>query len=58
MMARVATRPPAAVLAAFGVDAARLQRLAGGQGTAWSAGGLVLKLVDMSLEALECTIGQ
>lgn len=49
----MATRPPAAVLTAFGVDAARLQRLAGGQGTAWSAGGLVLKPLDMSLAALE-----
>jgi uncharacterized protein (TIGR02569 family) len=53
MIGRVATSPPAAVLAAFGVGAARLQRLAGGQGTAWSAGGLVLKPLDMSLEALE-----
>jgi uncharacterized protein (TIGR02569 family) len=53
MIARVETRPPAAVLSAFEVGAAQLQRLAGGQGTTWSAGGLVLKPLDMSAEALE-----
>jgi len=47
------TRPPASVLAAFEVATARPRRLAGGQGTTWSAGGLVLKPLDMSVEALE-----
>lgn len=46
-------RPSAAVLAAFDVDPAVLQPLHGGQGTAWSAGKLVLKPLDMSLGALE-----
>ncbi len=53
MMADMTTRPPAPVLAAFDVDAARLQRLQGGQGTTWSAGQLVFKPLDMSVEALE-----
>jgi uncharacterized protein (TIGR02569 family) len=53
MIASVTTRPPTSVLAAFDVDAAMLQPLPGGQGTAWSAGELVLKPVDMSLAALE-----
>jgi hypothetical protein len=52
MIAKVTTRPPAPVLAAFDVDAALLQPLHGGQGMAWSAGELVLKPLDMSLDAL------
>jgi uncharacterized protein (TIGR02569 family) len=43
--------PPGAVLAAFAVSG-RPERLAGGQGTAWRAGDVVLKPLDMSLEAL------
>jgi uncharacterized protein (TIGR02569 family) len=43
--------PPAAVLAAFAVSG-RPERLAGGQGTAWRAGDVVLKPLDMSHEAL------
>jgi uncharacterized protein (TIGR02569 family) len=43
--------PPAAALAAFAVSG-RPQRLAGGQGTAWRAGDVVLKPLDMSIEAL------
>jgi uncharacterized protein (TIGR02569 family) len=46
------TRPPATVLAAFGAGTALLRPLPGGQGTAWSAGPLVLKPLDMSLDAL------
>jgi uncharacterized protein (TIGR02569 family) len=53
MIARVTITPPDAVLAAFQVGAARPQRLSGGQGTAWSAGGLILKPLDMPLAALE-----
>jgi uncharacterized protein (TIGR02569 family) len=49
----VRTGPPAAVLAAFDADAALLRPLQGGQGTAWSAGGLVLKPLDMPLPELE-----
>jgi uncharacterized protein (TIGR02569 family) len=52
MMADVTRRPPAAVLAGFDVDAATLEPLSGGQGMAWRAEGLVLKPLDMSLEAL------
>ena len=46
--------PPPRVLAAFGVTA-EPQPLAGGQGTAWRAGDLVLKPLErsMSLEELE-----
>jgi uncharacterized protein (TIGR02569 family) len=44
--------PPAAVLSAFAVSG-RPERLAGGQGTAWRAGDVVLKPLDMSLEALQ-----
>jgi uncharacterized protein (TIGR02569 family) len=44
-------RPPAEVLAAFGVSA-RQEPLSGGQGTAWRAGDVVLKPLDMSLDAL------
>ena len=43
--------PPAAVLFAFAVSG-RPERLAGRQGTAWRAGDVVLKPLDMSLEAL------
>ena len=46
------TKPPSPVLAAFGIDAAHLQPLRGGQGMAWGAGELVLKPLDMSLDAL------
>jgi uncharacterized protein (TIGR02569 family) len=53
MIARVTRRPPADVVDAFDVGAARLQQLRGGQQTAWSAGGLVLKPLDMPPEALE-----
>jgi hypothetical protein len=52
MIADVTRRPPAAVLAAFDVDTAILEPLSGGQEMAWRAGGLVLKPLDMSLEAL------
>src|ERR1017187_7976216 len=52
MIAKMTTRPPASVLAAFGVDAVLLQPLRGGQGIAWSAGELVLKPLGMSLDAL------
>jgi uncharacterized protein (TIGR02569 family) len=52
MMADVTRRPPVPVLAAFDVDSAILEPLSGGQGMAWRAGGLVLKPLDMSLEAL------
>jgi uncharacterized protein (TIGR02569 family) len=52
MIAKVTTRPPASVLAAFGVDAGLLQPLHSGQGMAWSAGELVLKPLDMTLDAL------
>lgn len=51
-MANVAERPPASVLAAFDVESTLLRPLPGGQGLAWSAGGLVLKPLDMSLDAL------
>jgi uncharacterized protein (TIGR02569 family) len=43
--------PSAEVLAAFGVGG-RLQRLSGGQGTAWRAGEVVLKPLDMPIEEL------
>ena len=46
-------KPPVSVLAAFDVDPAVLRPLPGGQGMAWSAGRLVLKPLDMSLDALE-----
>jgi uncharacterized protein (TIGR02569 family) len=41
------------VLAAFGVPAARPVLLGGGQGTAWLAGGVVLKPVDIGQDELE-----
>jgi uncharacterized protein (TIGR02569 family) len=43
--------PPAAVLAQFGITG-RPEPLSGGQGTAWRAGAVVLKPLDMSAEAL------
>jgi len=43
--------PPANVLAAFGVSA-RPEPLSGGQATAWRAGDVVLKPLDMSIDAL------
>jgi uncharacterized protein (TIGR02569 family) len=43
--------PPAEVLAAFGVSA-RPEPLSGGQATAWRAGDVVLKPLDMSIDAL------
>jgi uncharacterized protein (TIGR02569 family) len=43
--------PPAQVLAAFGVSA-RPEPLSGGQATAWRAGDVVLKPLDMSIDAL------
>jgi uncharacterized protein (TIGR02569 family) len=46
------SRPPQRVLAAFGADVSRLQRLRGGQGTAWRAGELILKPLDRSLDQL------
>jgi uncharacterized protein (TIGR02569 family) len=44
-------RPPAEVLAAFGVSA-RPERLSGGQGNAWRAGDVVFKPLDMPIDAL------
>ncbi len=52
MISGVTGRPTAPVLAAFDVDTAFLEPLSGGQGMAWRAGGLVLKPLDMPLEAL------
>jgi hypothetical protein len=43
--------PPADILARFGVSA-RPERLRGGQGTAWRVGDIVLKPLDMSIDAL------
>jgi uncharacterized protein (TIGR02569 family) len=43
--------PPAQVLAAFEVSA-RPEPLSGGQATAWRAGDVVLKPLDMSIDAL------
>jgi uncharacterized protein (TIGR02569 family) len=45
--------PPADVLAAFGVSA-RPEPLSGGQATAWRAVDVVLKPLDMSVDALRC----
>ena len=45
-------RPPAPVLAAFGVEA-EPEPLAGGRGTTWLCGDLVLKPLDTSVEELE-----
>lgn len=44
--------PPESVLHAFGVDAVP-ERLAGGQGTTWRCGDVVLKPLDMAPLALE-----
>jgi uncharacterized protein (TIGR02569 family) len=46
------TRPPAQLLAAHDLDPGRLRPLRGGQGTAWSAGNLILKPLDMPLDEL------
>jgi uncharacterized protein (TIGR02569 family) len=43
--------PPAQVLATFGVSA-RPEPLSGGQASAWRAGDVVLKPLDMSIDAL------
>jgi uncharacterized protein (TIGR02569 family) len=43
--------PPAEILARFGVSA-RPEPLSGGQATAWRAGDVVLKPLDMSIDAL------
>jgi hypothetical protein len=45
-------RPPAQLLAAYDLDPGRLRPLRGGQGTAWSAGNLILKPLDMPLDGL------
>ena len=52
MRPTAAVRPPAAVLDAFGVNGPAV-RLPGGQRTAWRAGGLVLKPLDMPREAVQ-----
>jgi uncharacterized protein (TIGR02569 family) len=51
-MVVVMTRPPAQILAAYDLDPGRLRPLGGGQGTAWSAGNLILKPLDMPLDEL------
>jgi uncharacterized protein (TIGR02569 family) len=48
----VTAEPPEQLLAAFRADHRDLRPLSGGQGTAWGAGSLVFKPLDMSLEAL------
>ncbi|MFH5821458.1 TIGR02569 family protein [Georgenia sp. AZ-5] len=53
---RPAGRPGAAVLEAFGAPAEPVP-LRGGKGTAWRAGGIVLKPLDMPAEALEWQAG-
>jgi uncharacterized protein (TIGR02569 family) len=45
--------PPQAVLADFGVADMPLERLAGGQGTSWRAGDLVLKPADLQIPELQ-----
>jgi uncharacterized protein (TIGR02569 family) len=45
--------PPRQVLAAFGAAGRPVVRLAGGQGTSWLAGDLVLKPADLDLAELE-----
>ncbi|MCW2637524.1 MAG: hypothetical protein JWQ99_3891 [Blastococcus sp.] len=45
-------RPPARVLTAFGIRGSTAERLGGGQGRAWTAGGLILKPVDDAVETL------
>jgi hypothetical protein len=45
--------PPRHVLAAFGVAGRRPVPLAGGQGTSWLAGHLVVKPADVDLPELE-----
>ena len=44
--------PPAAVLGRFGAGGVEPEALAGGQATVWRAGEVVLKPLDMSIEAL------
>jgi uncharacterized protein (TIGR02569 family) len=44
--------PPRVVLAEFGVAGGRPEALAGGQGSSWRAGDVVLKPLDMSIDAL------
>jgi uncharacterized protein (TIGR02569 family) len=44
--------PPDCVLAAFGVRGPTAERLGGGQGRAWAAGGLILKPVDDVVETV------
>jgi uncharacterized protein (TIGR02569 family) len=51
-MAGLTDPPPESVLAAYGVDARHLRSLPGGQGSAWQAGPLVLKPLDISIEQL------
>jgi hypothetical protein len=51
-MVVVMTKPPAPLLAAYDLDPGRLRPLGGGQGTAWSAGNLILKPLDMPLDEL------
>jgi len=51
-MVVVMTMPPAQLLAAYDLDPGSLRPLRGGQGTAWSAGNLILKPLDMPLDEL------
>ena len=51
-MVVVTTSPSGQLLAAYDLDPAHLRPLRGGQGTAWSAGTLILKPLDMPLEEL------
>ena len=51
------TPPPPSVLAAFGAAGHEPEALAGGRGTAWRAGGIVLKPLDMTVEALRWQAG-
>jgi uncharacterized protein (TIGR02569 family) len=52
-MKRTSQPPPAHVLAAFGVAGATAVPLAGGQGTSWRAGSVVLKPADQCAPELE-----
>jgi uncharacterized protein (TIGR02569 family) len=51
-MLAVMAGPPEQLLAAFDADHRDLRPLRGGQGTAWGAGSLVFKPLDMTPEAL------
>lgn len=52
-MVRLMPAPPlSSVLAEFGVEGVQPEALAGGRGTAWRAGDVVLKPLDMSIDAL------